>query len=123
MTRLTGHSSPSGNVDTSIAGATLIGRGTTADHTFELNATSISQQPMRAIASGGWREGAWRGSLIAEPAGRSSWCAACRAPRRSGRCLWSGGLRNTTPLTAVELRRQDSLAVVALDGLQPQATA
>jgi translocation and assembly module TamB len=66
--KLTGHVSPSGP-DSSVAGATLIGRGTTTSATLELNGATASQQPFRAIVDGGWRDGAWRGSLVAAEVG------------------------------------------------------
>lgn len=71
--KLSGHRGPA--VAASLANATLIGRGTTAGHTFELNGTTVSQQPVRVIVSGGWRtspgqESAWRGSVTAAETGR-----------------------------------------------------
>jgi translocation and assembly module TamB len=127
MAKLTGHSSPSGHADTSIAGATLIGRGTTADHTLELNATSISQQPMRAIASGGWRDGAWRGSLVAAETGRPLELRL-RTPAALVVGLQTLAFgpadfeMRAAKFTAVELHRQESRWRSAgnFDGLQPQ---
>jgi len=71
--KLSGHRAP--DLDASLAAATLIGRGTTADHTLELTGTTLSQQPVRIVASGGWKpvagqDGAWRGSLVAAESGR-----------------------------------------------------
>jgi translocation and assembly module TamB len=62
------HTAPRGP-DQSLAGATLIGRGTTASVTLELVGATGSQQPMRLIASGGFKDGAWRGSLVAAEVG------------------------------------------------------
>ena len=66
--KLSGHTSP-GGPDSSLAGATLVGRGTTTNATFELNGATATQQPIRIIASGGVRDGAWRGSLVAAEVG------------------------------------------------------
>ncbi len=66
--KLSGHTSP-GGPDSSLAGATLVGRGTTTNATFELNGATATQQPIRVIASGGVRDGAWRGSLVAAEVG------------------------------------------------------
>ena len=73
MVKITGHRAP--DPDASLASATLVARGVTSDHTLELNATTLSQQPLRVIANGGWRAGsaqdyAWRGSLIAAESGK-----------------------------------------------------
>ena len=62
------HTAPRGPAQ-SLAGATLIGRGTTASATLELNGATGSQQPVRIIASGGVSDGAWRGSLVAAEVG------------------------------------------------------
>jgi len=61
------HTAPRGP-EQSLAGATLIGRGTTASATLELNGATGAQQPVRIIASGGLSDGAWRGSLVAASA-------------------------------------------------------
>ncbi len=71
--KMTGHRAP--NPDASLASATLIARGITSDHTVELNGTTLSKQPVRLVASGGWRADtsqnfAWRGSLIAAETGK-----------------------------------------------------
>ena len=66
--KLSGHTGP-GGPDSSLAGATLVGRGTTTNATFELNGATATQQPIRVIANGGMRDGAWRGSLVAAEAG------------------------------------------------------
>ena len=70
---VTGHRAP--NPDASLASATLIARGVTSDHTLELTGTTLSKQPVRVIASGGWRAGAaqdyaWRGTLVAAESGK-----------------------------------------------------
>ena len=65
---LGGHVAP-GGPEQSLAGATLIGRGTTSNATFELNGATAAQQPVRVIASGGIQNGAWRGSLMAAEVG------------------------------------------------------
>jgi translocation and assembly module TamB len=128
MAKLTGHRAPSGGLDTSIAGATLITRGTTSDHSVELNATSASQQPMRAIASGGWRDGAWRGSLVAAESGRQLELRL-RTPAALvvGLQTLSFGPADFemrgAKFTAVELRRQEARWRFAgnFDDLHPQA--
>ena len=71
--KLSGHRGP--DPAASLSSATLIGRGTTADHTLELTGTTATQQPVRLTASGGWRadganESAWRGSVTAAETGR-----------------------------------------------------
>ncbi|MEO8187524.1 MAG: hypothetical protein ABI580_09210, partial [Burkholderiaceae bacterium] len=73
LVKVTGHRAP--NPDASLASATLIARGVTADHTLELNGTTLSKQPVRLVANGGWRAGtsqnfAWRGSLVAAESGK-----------------------------------------------------
>ena len=73
MVKITGHRAP--DPDASLAGATLVARGVTSDHTLELNGTTLSQQPLRVVATGGWRAGvaqdyAWRGSLITAESGK-----------------------------------------------------
>ncbi len=71
--KVTGHRAP--NADASLASATLIARGVTSDHTLELNGTTLSKQPVRIVANGGWRadnaqNSAWRGSLITADSGK-----------------------------------------------------
>ena len=73
IVKLTGHRGP--NPATSLESATLIARGTSEDHSIELNGTTMTRQPLRLIASGGWianagQPGAWRGSLVAAETGR-----------------------------------------------------
>ncbi len=65
---LADHTAP-GGPEQSLAGATLIGRGTMSSATLELNGATGAQQPVRLIASGGIKEGAWRGSLVAVEVG------------------------------------------------------
>ena len=65
---VTGHTSPTGP-EASVAGANLVARGTTANATLELTGTTATQQPIRIVASGGLREGAWRGSIVAAEVG------------------------------------------------------
>ncbi|HVE88816.1 MAG TPA: translocation/assembly module TamB domain-containing protein, partial [Burkholderiaceae bacterium] len=70
---LTGHRAP--DPDASLSTATLVARGVTSDHKLELSGTTLSKQPVRLVASGGWRAGAdrvyaWRGSLIAAESGK-----------------------------------------------------
>lgn len=127
MTKLSGHRLPSGSGN-AIAGATLIGRGTTSGHMFELNATSVAQQPMRVIASGGWRDGAWRGSLVAAESGRPlDLKLRTPAPLTIGPTAQDFGpaefeMRGAQ-FTAVELHRSDGgwRSSGNFDGLQPQA--
>jgi translocation and assembly module TamB len=73
MVKITGHRAP--DPDASLSSATLVARGVTSDHTLELNGTTLSQQPLRVVATGGWRAGAaqdyaWRGSLITAESGK-----------------------------------------------------
>jgi translocation and assembly module TamB len=65
---ITGHSSPTGP-EASVAGATLIGRGTTAGATLELTGATATRQPVRIVAHGGLKDGAWRGSIDAVEVG------------------------------------------------------
>ena len=79
MVKITGHRAP--DPDASLASATLVARGVTSEHTLELNGTTLSKQPLRMIATGGWRAGsaqdyAWRGSLIAAESGNRSSCGS-----------------------------------------------
>ncbi len=73
MAKMTGHRAA--NPDASLASATLVARGVTSDHTLELNGTTLSKQPVRFVANGGWRADAaqkygWRGTLIAAESGK-----------------------------------------------------
>ncbi len=73
MVKLAGHRTP--NPDASLASATLVARGVTSDHTLELNGTTLSKQPLRIVANGGWRAGptqpyGWRGTLVAAESGK-----------------------------------------------------
>ena len=73
LAKVTGHRAP--NADASLASATLVARGVTSDHTLELNGTTLSKQPVRIAATGGWRANAaqtyaWRGSLVAAENGK-----------------------------------------------------
>ena len=71
--KVSGHRGP--DPAASLQGAVLTGRGTTADHTIELVGTTMTKQPVRIVAAGGWQQaadakGAWRGSLVAAESGR-----------------------------------------------------
>ena len=73
MVKVTGHRAP--DADASLASAVLVARGVTSDHTLELNGTTLSKQPVRIVATGGWRTNAaqnyaWRGSLVAAESGK-----------------------------------------------------
>jgi translocation and assembly module TamB len=70
---LTGHRAP--DPDASLSSATLVVRGVTSEHKLELSGTTLSKQPVRLVASGGWRAGAdrtyaWRGSLVTAESGK-----------------------------------------------------
>ena len=65
---ITGHSSSTGP-QASIAGATLVVRGTTASAMLELTGTTAIQQPIRIVAHGGIKDQAWRGSIAAVEVG------------------------------------------------------
>jgi translocation and assembly module TamB len=127
MTKLSGHRLPSGSAN-AIAGATLIGRGTTSSHTFELNAMSLAREPTRVIVSGGWRDGAWRGSLVAAESGRPFDLALRKpVPLTIGLDAQDFGpaefeLRGAQ-FSAVELHRNQKgwRSAGNFDGLQPQA--
>ncbi len=78
--KMTGHRAP--NPDASLASATLIARGVTSDHTLELNGTTLSKQPVRLVANGGWRAGARRRTLH----GAARWSPLKAASRSSCDC-------------------------------------
>ena len=127
--KLSGHRGP--NPNASLASATLIGRGVTSDHTIELIGTTLSQQPVRLVASGGWRpnekqEHAWRGSLVAAESGRPLELRLRDAPLTIAPGLLSFGparfeMRGAQ-FNAVELQQRDSRWRTAgnFDGVTPQ---
>lgn len=129
VVELTGHRGPHPNA--SLASATLVGRGVTADHTVELIGTTLSKQPIRAIASGGWRanekqERAWRGSLVAVETGRPLELRLRDAPLTIAPGLLTFGparfeMRGTQ-FNAVELQQRDGRWRTAgnFEGLSPQ---
>ncbi|HYM47764.1 MAG TPA: hypothetical protein VES91_04730, partial [Burkholderiaceae bacterium] len=131
MVKLSGHRGP--DPAASFASATLIGRGTTADHTLELNGMTVSQQPVRVIASGGWRAdekqtSAWRGSLVAAETGRPLELRL-REPTPLTVALGSmsfGPARfeaRSTQFSAVEVQQRDGRWRTAgtFEGFSPQA--
>ena len=65
---LTSHTSAAGP-EMSVASATLLGRGTTANASFELNALTAAGQRARVLARGGIERGAWRGMIDGAEAG------------------------------------------------------
>ena len=70
--KLSGHRAA--DPDASLASATLTGRGSTAEHTLELSGMTLSKQPVRVRATGGWRRSAgqssaWQGSVLAAESG------------------------------------------------------
>lgn len=121
------HTAP-GGPEQSLAGATLIGRGTTGSATLELNGAMGSRQPVRVIASGGLSEGAWRGSLVAAEVG-----APVDLLMRSPTPLMVSSdsvalgpaefLLHGTRFTNFEVRRKDGRWRTSgqFEGLQPQA--
>jgi translocation and assembly module TamB len=121
------HTAPRGP-EQSLAGATLIGRGTTASATLELNGATGAQQPVRIIASGGLSDGAWRGSLVAAEVG-----APVDLLMRSPTPLMvsldavalgpADFLLHSTRFTNFELQRKDGRWRTSgqFEGLQPQA--
>lgn len=124
---LSGHVHPAGQ-DRSIAGAKLVARGTTADATIELNGVTGTQQPLRALLSGGIREGAWRGSLNAVEVG-APLDLLMRSPAplmisNTGLSLGPADfLLRGAHYSAVELARADGRWRTAgsFEGMQPQA--
>jgi translocation and assembly module TamB len=65
---LSGHSAP-GGPGQSLAGARLIGRGTTGEATYELVGATAAGEPVRMIARGGFRDDAWQGAIEAVQVG------------------------------------------------------
>ncbi len=129
--KLSGHRGP--DPAASLASATLVGRGTTADHTLELNGTTLSQQPVRVIASGGWRAdgkqaSAWRGSLVAAETGRP---LELRLSEPAPLTVALGSLSfgparfeaRATQFNAVQVQQQDGRWRTSghFEGLRPQA--
>jgi translocation and assembly module TamB len=64
-----GHRAP-GRPELSIAQARLTARGTTAEHSIELAATTGQREPVALRAHGGWRDDAWRGAIAALAVGK-----------------------------------------------------
>ncbi len=130
LVKVAGHRAPS--VDASLASATLTVRGVTSDHTLELNGTTLSKQPVRVVASGGWRAGtaqdyAWRGSLIAAETGRPLELRLSEpAPVTIARGAVNFGPARFeargTRFAAVELQQRDGRwrTTGTFEGLQPQ---
>ncbi len=128
---VTGHRAPS--PDASLASATLIARGVTSDHTLELNGTTLSKQPVRVMATGGWRTGAaqdyaWRGSLVAAESGkplelRLSAPASITIARGSVSVGPARFEARGTQFSAVEVQQRDGRWRTAgvFEGLAPQA--
>ncbi|MGZ8993832.1 MAG: translocation/assembly module TamB domain-containing protein [Burkholderiaceae bacterium] len=128
---ITGHRSA--DPDASLASATLIARGVTSDHTLELNGTTLSKQPVRVVATGGWRAGAaedyaWRGSLVAAESGKPLELRLSEpAPVTIARGSVSVGPARFeargTQFSAVEVQLRDGRWHTAgiFDGLAPQA--
>ena len=128
---LSGHRGP--DPAASLASATMTGRGTTADHTIELNGTTLTQQPVRVVASGGWRAdgkqaGAWRGSLVAAETGRP---LALRLTEPAPLTIAPGSLSfgparfeaRGTQFSAVQVQQQDGRWRTSgtFEGFSPQA--
>lgn len=68
MAKMSGYLS-GGRSDFTLGSATLIARGVTSGHTIELNGTTLTNESIRAQASGGWKDSAWRGALVTAEAG------------------------------------------------------
>jgi translocation and assembly module TamB len=129
--KITGHRAP--DPDASLASATLVARGVTSDHTLELNGTTLSQQPLRVVATGGWRAGAaqdyaWRGSLIAAESGKP---LELRLSEPASLTIASGSVNfgparfvaRGTQFSTVEVQQRDGRWRTSgtFDGLRPQA--
>ncbi|MGZ8254320.1 MAG: translocation/assembly module TamB domain-containing protein, partial [Burkholderiaceae bacterium] len=67
--KLAGHRMP-GRPEMSLASATLTARGTTSAHSIELAATTATNEPLAARATGGWEKNAWRGAVASLVAGK-----------------------------------------------------
>ena len=124
---LSGHVHPAGQ-DRSIAGAKLVARGTTGDATIELTGATGTRQPLRALLSGGIRDGAWRGSLNAVEVGAPlDLLMRTPAPLQVSSTGLSLGpadfLLRGAHFSAVELARADGRWRTAgsFEGMQPQA--
>lgn len=131
MIKLAGHRTP--NSDASLASATLIARGVTSDHTLELNGTTLSRQPVRIVANGGWRSGpaeayGWRGTLIAAESGMP---LELRLSEPAPVAIAAGSFMfgparfdaRGTQFSAVEVQLRDGKwrTTGTFDGLKPQA--
>ncbi len=66
---LAGHHMPD-RPELSLASATLTATGTTASHSIKLSGMTGAQQPLALLAQGGWRDDAWRGSLVSASTGK-----------------------------------------------------
>jgi translocation and assembly module TamB len=131
MVKIAGHRAP--DPDASLASATLVARGVTSDHTLELNGTTLSQQPLRLIATGGWRAGAaqdyaWRGSLITAETGKP---LELRLSEPASLTIVPGSVSfgparfeaRGTQFSTVEVQQRDGRWRTSgtFDGLRPQA--
>ena len=129
--QITGHRAP--DADASLAAATLTARGMTSEHTIELTGTTLSQQAIRVVVTGGWltgpaQPGAWRGSLtVAETGKPLELRLAEPAPLTIAPGAVSFGparfsARNTL-FSGVEIQQRDGRwrTSGSFDGLRPQA--
>ncbi len=131
MAKMTGYRTA--NPDASLASATLVARGVTSDHTLELNGTTLSKQPVRLVANGGWRADAaqkygWRGTLIAAESGKP---LELRLSEPAPLAVAQGSVTfgparfdaRGTQFSGVEVRLADGRwrTSGAFDGLKPQA--
>jgi len=125
--KLAGHSAP-GGAEQSLAEATLTARGTTSNADIELNGVTAAQQPVRTTARGGWRDRAWRGSLLAAEVGAPlDLRMGTPAPMTMSAGEMSFGpaqfqLKGTR-FSAVEVTRSEGRwrSAGRFEGLQPQA--
>ncbi|HZA96577.1 MAG TPA: translocation/assembly module TamB domain-containing protein [Burkholderiaceae bacterium] len=131
MIKLTGHRAP--NPDASLATASLIARGVTSDHTLELNGTTVSRQPVRIVANGGWSVGpaqtyGWRGTLSAAESGMPLQLRLSEPTRvviEAGSLMFGPARFDArgTQFSAVEVQLRDGKWRTSgtFDGLKPQA--
>lgn len=121
------HSAPAGP-DSSIAGATLLGRGTTSNASFELTGATGGQQPLHVLVNGGLQDREWRGALVAVEIGLPLQLLM----RTPAKLVLAPGVVEFGPadfqmrgatFSAVELKKVDGRwrSSGSFEGLQPQA--
>lgn len=98
--------------DASFAQASLIGRGTTSSHTLELVGTTVAQQPVRVLVSGGWKTAASGAAAQAVP-GTSAKAAPGAALTTGTTDAWRGSIVTAESGAPLELRLRDAPLMVS----------